>query len=177
MAERGARGLKTGWVIDEGPGEVKFFGKMLGQRFHAKGFRGVMAAIKNVESEFFRQGEGPVRSFARDKSVDAFQRRGFHVSPGAAGDDADAEAFAGAGGDEFWACSEDIGEAAVEFVARHWGEGFETDRLALVNKERFARFQPEPKSGEELDGVAQFGMGIEREMRAIDSEVVIEEGT
>jgi hypothetical protein len=50
---------------------------MRGQCLDTKRFRRVMAAVKNVQTQFFSQGECPMRTFPGDKSVNAFSRRSF----------------------------------------------------------------------------------------------------
>ena len=48
-----------------------------------------MAAVKNVDAEFFGNCISPMRAFTGDERVHAFIRRLFQIATGAAGDDAD----------------------------------------------------------------------------------------
>ena len=77
-------------MIQEFPRQLEFPGKMRRQRLHAESFRRVMAAVKDVQSQFFRHRKSPLRPFAGDERVHAFIGGNFQIAARAAGDDADA---------------------------------------------------------------------------------------
>src|ERR1043165_6712274 len=76
-------------MIDKLPGHSKLPGQFLGQSLHAKGFRGVMSAVKHVESQFFGQGKSPMRPFSGNKRIDPFNSCLFYFAAGAPGDNTD----------------------------------------------------------------------------------------
>ena len=65
---------------------------MVGQGFHAKSFRGVVAAVENVQAQFLRQRISPVRPFASDEGIHAFFRRPFYFRARASGNNTDSTA-------------------------------------------------------------------------------------
>ena len=74
-------------MIQKLPGNLKLLRQMRRQRFDAEGFSRVMAAIKNVHSKFFGQGEGPMRTFSSDERVDPFANRSFQFPARSSRDD------------------------------------------------------------------------------------------
>src|SRR5262245_31610222 len=83
---------QSGWVVEKHPGNSESAGKLRGQRLDPKGLRGVVAAVNDVEAEFFRGRERPVWTFARDERVRAFLGGLAQFTAGAARDHTDAPA-------------------------------------------------------------------------------------
>jgi len=51
-------------MVHKAPRQAELLVQMSRQRLHAEGFRGVMAAVKDVNAKFLGQGVAPVRAFA-----------------------------------------------------------------------------------------------------------------
>jgi hypothetical protein len=165
---------EAGGVVEEGPGDVEFFGEVLGEGLNAEGFGGVVAAVVDVEAEFFGEGIGPVATFAGDEGIDSFGVRFLEFVPCPAGDDSNFLNFCGAARDGFGRGAEGAGEAGFEFGAGECGAELEADGLAILVEEKWFGIL-ESERGGELGVVAELRVGIEREVGAVDGEVVFEE--
>src|SRR5215212_9673835 len=75
---------------------------MGGERFDTESFRSVMASIKNIDTELFGHGVGPMRSFAGDESVYTFGRSLFEFSTRASSNNPDLPADARTRGNHQW---------------------------------------------------------------------------
>ena len=165
--------LETGGVIEEGPGDFVFAGEVGGEVFDAEGFGGVVAAVEDVETEFFGEGEGPVRAFTGDEGVHTLASGSGQAGASAAGHDSNVAAFFWAARNDGRRVAEDFLQAVGKVVAIEVGGGAETDVLLFFKKEGVEFFQLE--SGSEASAIAEFRMGIEGEVGTINGEVVAEE--
>src|ERR1051326_5505097 len=110
---------------------------------NAKSLGGVMAAVEEIDAEFFGHCVGPVGTFAGDEGVHAFVGSFFEVAACTAGDDANALAnFGSARNGEGFGISGAL-EANGEVRARNFGSGLKTEELAVGEKEGPEFFQAE----------------------------------
>src|SRR5690242_7755229 len=79
-------------MVEKAPLQLESLGKMRSQSFHSESFRGVVAAVQDVNPEILRKRIGPMRALASNKSVYAFARGEFQMTASPAGDDADTAA-------------------------------------------------------------------------------------
>lgn len=167
---------QSGGTIEEGPGQVEMLGEMFGESLDAEGFGGVMACIEDVQSQFIGQGSGPMGSFAGDEGVHAGPGGLAEFIAGAAGDDANTAADLGAAGEQEGILAHRSSEALGQFLAgkAKGGGGIgQTDLLPLG-------FEEGPESGQaegagEAGVVAQFGVGIEGKVGAVNRQLMADE--
>ena len=143
------------------------------QCFDAEGFGGVVPAVEDVDAEFLGHRIGPMRTFAGDESVYAFVGCFFEIASCSACDDTDAAADLGTAGNCQWFRSSGASQARGQFGARNYRLTLKTQELAMIEKERAQFFQSKRRA--ELGVVAKFGMRVQRQMRAVDGEVVLEQ--
>lgn len=159
-------------MIDEFPRDAEFLLDVGGEGFDAEGLGGVVAAVDEIDADFFGEGVTPVGAFAGDEGVDAGFGNGGDFGACAAGHDADLAAGGGAARAEMDAGAGGGGEAGDEFVAADFGLDFGAVFGAFRFHEVAGGFEAE---GAGEDGVvAEGGMEIEGEMAAIDGEAGIE---
>src|SRR6266513_6238899 len=103
-------GLQSGWIINEGPRHFKFPRKFRAERFDAECFRGVMAAIENVDAQLLSLPKGPMRPFTGNEGIDAFLCRDFQFTAGAAGYHSDSGAGDWTAWNDFDASSDGSGQ-------------------------------------------------------------------
>lgn len=168
----GSRSKARG-TIDEGPGKAEPIGEVRGEGLDAEGFGRVVTAVEDIDTGVFSGGERPVRTLAGDESVDAFARGDREIGAGATGDHADSTAGVGSAGEQFHGMIEGVSEAVHEIGAADPGARLKAEPgIALMEEGReFA----ESEGAAKQDVVAEFGMGIEGEMSAVDGEVSLEE--
>src|SRR4051812_43632406 len=77
-------------MIEENPRNLEFSRKIGCESFHSKRFRGIMAAVQNIDPKFLGHRVRPMRTLARDKCVHPFFRGALEVSAGATCDNTDA---------------------------------------------------------------------------------------
>lgn len=58
-------------MIHEFPGDAEFLFDVGGEGFDAEGLGGVVAAVDEIDADFFGEGVAPVGAFAGDEGVDA----------------------------------------------------------------------------------------------------------
>ena len=160
-------------MIEEGPGDFKPPRQVFGEGFDTEGFGGVVAAVKDVQAEIFGQGECPMRAFAGDERIHALAGGELEAGARTAGDNADAAAGRRATGEEFRRSTEGLSEAVGEFRAGQGGVGLEADELAFLEEKRLE--PPESQSRGESCIVPETRMGIERQMGAVNGEIVFSE--
>ena len=112
-----------------------------------------------------------MRSLAGDKRIHAFSGGRCQLGACAAADHADAPAEFRSAGNYQRLGARCPPEPGSQFRARNPGLGLEPDRPAVVEEKGAQRLQAE--RGAEPGVVAQRGVGVQREMRAIDGEIVI----
>lgn len=160
--------------LDELPLQVEFLGSFGSEGGDAEGFGGVVAAGIHVEPFFLGVVEVVLAKFAGDECIRSGRFDVFDSAGSAAGEYADA--FGGAGaelhGGEFLA--EETFQGRAEVGATTGPVSDEANVGSLVREEAAGGAYAE-LFGE--DGVvADLGVGIEREMAGIDSEVSVDEG-
>jgi hypothetical protein len=160
-------------MIEENPGYAKAAGKVRSQSFHAEGFGRVMAGVKDIDSQFFRQSVSPMRPFSGDERIHALSARPGEIGSGAAGHNSDPTA-------DLWPARDHQNPGAGRGLqtTRQFGPGnvplrFETDVLAMAEKEWLRLFETECRA--ELRVIAQARMGIERQMRAIHGQIILDQ--
>jgi hypothetical protein len=146
---------------------------MPGESLDAERLGGVVAAVQDVQPEFFGRGVGPVRAFAGDEGVHAFLRRQFELGAGAACHHADATACGRAAGQQFDRVPQNPGEALDQCVARFACAGLESEPRAAVEEEWFEPAKAE--GGAEPGVVAELRMRVERQVGAVEGEIGAEQ--
>lgn len=76
-------------MIHKFPRDAKLRLNVRRQSLHAKGLRGVMATVNEIDAQFLRERVAPVRSLTGDEGVDACFGHRAHLGARAAGHDAD----------------------------------------------------------------------------------------
>src|SRR5882724_910033 len=109
---------------------------MDGQRFDAKGFGRVVAAIENIDAEFLGHGVGPMGSFAGDEGVNAFIGGFFKIPSCSAGDDADSAAGFGSAWNEQRLCACCALKSKRHLGTRNSCLALKSQMLAVIEKER-----------------------------------------
>src|SRR5690242_7754237 len=59
-------------MIEKDPRNTELLRNVLGQSFHSESFGGVMAAVEDIQAQFFGERVGPVSAFAGDEGVNSF---------------------------------------------------------------------------------------------------------
>src|SRR5262245_12454367 len=95
-----------------------------------------MAAVKDVQPEFFGQPISPMRAFARDEGVHAFGDRQLQFTASAAGDHSDATTDPWASRDDRWHGAHGLVQALLKFRPRHPRARGHAEVLLLGIKER-----------------------------------------
>jgi hypothetical protein len=169
-----AHGLQTGGMIHKFPRDAELGLDVGGEGFDAEGLGGVVAAVDEIDADFFGEGVAPVGAFAGDEGVDAGLGDGGDFGACAAGHDADFPAGGGATRADMHAGAGGGGEALHEFIAADFGLDLRAVFGALGLHEIAAGFEAE---GAGEDGVvAEGGMEIEGEVAAVNGESGIERG-
>src|ERR1039458_6371792 len=121
-----------------------------------------MAAVKNIQLQFYRQCVSPVRAFAGNEGVHAFARRQFQIAARATRHDPDALTdFAATRNDSRFSagCARKL---RGEFCAGDFGARLKTDGLAVTDEKGAQIFQAE--RGAKLRVVPEPGMRVERQV-------------
>src|SRR5438034_7478340 len=95
-----------------------------------------MAAVKNIQIEFFGQGIGPVRTFAGNESVHAFGSGLLQVTSCTACNDADSAAGSRTSREQGRGVAKNRRELLLELRAIDGRFRLHADELAFVAKER-----------------------------------------
>ena len=159
--------------MQKGPGDAEFFGQRRGEGFDSESFRGVVAAVKNVDAGILGQRMRPVRAFAGDEGVHAFLCRQFQFRPCAACDDANALALCRAAGQKNGGRPKILANLSDRFFARNFFAGLPANEPALSIKKWFEILEAE--RGAQLRIVAHSRMGIQRQMRAVHGQIILDE--
>lgn len=129
-----------------------------------------MAAVDDVDFELLSGAPGPVRSFAGDIGIDAFEMGIGCFLTCTAGDDSD-------GGRRFWAKGEELTggtefffEEGFEFFAMDFAGAPKADHLAFQLHKRFDCFEAKHLCQESI--IADFRVSIQRQVDAVEGDIV-----
>src|SRR5205085_2259308 len=128
---------QAGGVTDEAPAHAKFFTEMLRERFHAEGFRRVMAAVENIDSKILRHGVSPMRTFTRDESIHSFRCGDFHFGSRATCNHADAPANFISARQQFRGSAGGFLESPLQFSARNFQRAAHSQIAPLFEEKWF----------------------------------------
>src|SRR5438270_5903913 len=145
---------------------------MRGESFDAERFGRVMAAEKKIDSKFLRGDRSPMRRFAGDKDVDLVLGNAVNFSTGPAGDNADILRIFRTEIECFHRTAYCLSQFSNQIIPRTENFRSNSDELSFFFKEWLGRFQSKRRG--ELGVVADFRMKIQRQMRAIERDVVFE---
>lgn len=159
-------------MIDELPWQFKTCAQASGQRFHTERFGGVMTRVKEVDADFFSERVTPMRSLAGDECVDPFGVCLRDFAAGAPRHDADVTRPCRTTRANMRFRAESTCESPRKLLTGHLRNRAHSERLPFPHEERLA-FR-EAKRAAELRGVADRWMDIERQMRAVNGEIVFE---
>ena len=143
---------------------------MRSQRFHTEDLRGVMSTEQKVHTELFSGNNGPVRSFASDKGVDAILRDPVDLRACATCHNADGTRLLRAEIEDLYRAIQCSSQFTNEFATRHRRAHFQAGRLAFFLQKWLRR--PEFKCGDELCVVANFWMDIQRKVRTVEGDII-----
>ena len=146
-------------MINKRPGHFELSRKMGSQRLYTKGLSRVVAAVKYVHAEFFRQGKRPMRPFAGDECVHAVPRGLLQFTARPAGHDANATAQNRPARRQGRQTAQSALQSPGQFLAFQPGLGLVTNELALLKEKRLQLLQTE--RGAQLRVVAQARVRVE----------------
>ena len=169
MAAGGERTVQ----IDKSPRDFELVRQVRRQRLNAEGFCGIVAAIKNIHSQFLGQGERPVRSLAGDEGVHAFARRLFQSTARAAGHHADAPANLRPAGQQPGRHLQRPAQSLRQFRAFQTSPRLATNESAFFEEKRLALLQSQ--GGAKPRVVAQARMRVERQVRTVNRQIVLQQ--
>jgi len=132
-----------------------------------------VAAVKNVDPQLLGEGGGPMCAFAGDECVRPFRRGDRQRVARAAGDDADFFANSWPAVDEGGFGAENGLEPAAQNVAAQPRGGAQADGAAAFLEEGLGLGELE--RAHQPGVVAEARMEIQRQVRAVNSEVVLHE--
>src|ERR1700693_506299 len=142
------------------------------QRFDAEDFGRVMTAEYKIDSQLFGCDRSPMRRLTGDKGVNFRFNQAIDFRSGCASDNPDSSRLARA---EI-KCLNRTAQNSFQFSDQHASRNrslrFESDRLSFLLQKSLGGFQA--NSSRKLRVVADFGMHIERQMRAIERDIVFE---
>ena len=155
------------------PGHFEPVGKVARQRLDAEGLSRVMAAVQNIQAEVFGHAISPMRPFASDKGIHTLIGRLLQSVSRPAAHDADATADLRTAGNQprLRPCS--ALQAPDQVRPRNVRPCLKAEEQAVVEVERTQLFQAQ--RGREQSVVAQPGVGIQRQVRAVNREVMLYE--
>ena len=160
-------------MIQKNPRHAELSREVRRQRLHAKRLRGVVPAVEDVQAQLFGHRERPMRALTGDESVQARVRRLAKLVAGATRHDANPPAERrAAGGDPHRPAQHPL-QLPGQVRAGNTGLRLETDGPALALKARPARLEAERRA--ELDVVAQPWVRIQRQVRAVNREIVVQQ--
>src|ERR1700736_7035706 len=143
---------------------------MCGEGFDAKCFGRVMAAENKIASKFLRGDRSPMLRFAGDECVDLVRGNAISFGAAGAGDDADPGCFFRSEIEGLDRSAQNSAELADQFCSRQRLFDSQSNQLPFLFEERLRRF--ESKSSSKLRVIAYIGVNVERQMRAVERDVV-----
>ena len=162
-------------MLDKLPLDAELGCEFGGEGFDAEDLGGVVTAGVEVEPELLRHVEVMLAKLASDESVDVVGKQMGHGALAAAGEDADALGLCAAVFDRMIRFGEENLQLFSDFgAATSRAECDGGDVVALVVEEGVDLFEAECFGEEGV--IADLGMAIERQVRAIHSEVAFEGG-
>ena len=132
-----------------------------------------MAAVKHVQAKILSQCKRPVRTFAGDERVHALVGGCFHFRARAAGDDADFAATRRAARQHGRLGVGRFGQALGQLRPRQVKRAAQADRLAALGKKRLGLL--DAKCPAKLGVVAEPWMRVQRQVRAVNGDVVVKQ--
>src|SRR5436309_1863565 len=128
-------------MVQEGPRYFESSRKVSGERFHAKSFGCIMAAVKNVQPKLLRQRVCPMRPFARHEGINALLCRLLELTARAACDYADALANLAAARNYQWLGAGREPQAVRQICAPDTASTLESNELPMIQEEWMQFFQ------------------------------------
>ena len=160
-------------MVEKNRVEVECFGGLGGEGLHAEDFGRVVTAGVKVEAQFLCHGEMMLAQFTGDEGVDSVGEEVRHGALSTSGQEGDAFRVVAS----VFNCLVGFGKVGLEFLGEFAASAFgrvgnNGDVLTFVGKKGVDRVQAKGFGKEGV--VADFGVAIEREVGAVNGEVVVE---
>jgi len=167
------RHSQSGRIIHENPWHLKFPGNMHCKGFNAECLGRIMAGVHYVDSGELGGAECPVRSFPCNERIHAFECGLCELGSCRTGDDAHPPANGWSAGQQCYFCARDFLESLHQDIAGQPCGRLESQKMAPAFKERPGWTEAERSA--ETGGVPDPRVGIEREMCAVNRQIVVQQ--
>ena len=161
-------------MIQKDPGNRERRSEMGCQCLDSERFGGVVPTVKHIDPEILGKCVGPVGAFAGDEGVHTLLGGDSQFVARSAGHHSDAATEVWTAWENGGTVAEYCGEPRFERVPSNRGSRLQADGLIALEEERFGLAESESRA--QLSVVSQARVGVQREMGAVDSQIVLDEG-